>query len=287
MLRPCLICLLLFPLATTAAAAQGLPQRIVSMNLCTDQLLLLLVARERIAALSHFASNPDYSSLAAEAQGIPLNHGQAEEVLNFHPDLVLTSLFSATLTSSLLERLGQRVERLGFANTLNEVHEQIRQVAALTGSETVAETLIAGFSSTIATATAQLRERVAGQKAVFYSVNGVSYGAGTLQHDFLDSLGLRNVAAEAGLQGPAPLPLELLLTAEPAFIFTDRRGQLDRQLAQPLLDHPALQAVARRARVIELSERWFQCAGPQVALAWQALAAQLDEEQIQGAVDAR
>src|SRR5690606_25428764 len=153
--------------------------------------------------------------------------GQAEEVLGFNPDLVLTSLFSATLTASLLERLGQRVERLGFANSLSDVEDQIRTVATLTGREAAAESLIADYQATIAAASTQVRGQVAGQTAVFYSVNGISYGAGPLQHDFLTSLGLRNVAAEAGLHGPAPLALELLLHAEPAFIFTDPRGAVD------------------------------------------------------------
>lgn len=282
MLRTCLFCLLLPPLTLSPAVAQPLPQRIVSMNVCTDQLLLLLVERERIAALSYFAADPAYSLLASEAQGIARNRGQAEEVLGFDPDLVLTSLFSATLTASLLERLGQRVERLGFANSLSEVEDQIRTVATLTGREAAAESLIADYQATIAAASTQVRAQVAGQTAVFYSVNGISYGAGTLQHDFLTSLGLRNVAAEAGLRGPAPLALELLLHAEPAFIFTDPRGAMDQQLAQPLLDHPAMREVARRARVITLSERWFQCAGPQVAMAWQALA-----DTLEGTADAR
>jgi iron complex transport system substrate-binding protein len=274
MRRPYLLVPLLCLLAWTAAAQP--PQRIVSMNLCTDQLLLLLVERERIASLSYFAADPLYSIYADQALGIPGNRGQAEEVLGFSPDLVLTSLFSATLAASLLERLGHRVERLGFANSLEEVYAQIRQVAALTGTQQRAAALIAETDRRIAQHTPQLAP-LAGKSAAFYSANGISYGSATLQHDFLTRLGLRNVAADAGLQGPALLPLELLLANAPDYIFTDPRTLLDSQLAQPLLQHPALQALAEHTRFLVVSERHFQCAGPQVADAWRELARQFPE----------
>ena len=255
--------------------AQPAPRRIVSMNLCTDQLLLLLVDRSRIASLSYFATNPDYSPLAAQAQGIPANRGQTEEVLAFEPDLILTSQFSATLAANLLERLGHPVQRFGFAETADEVYTHIQRVALLTGTQAQGERLIADLLETISREQALLQPRLQGKSAVFFASNGFSYGADTLQHDFLLSLGLRNIAADAGLSGPAPLPLEVLLAAEPDFIFTDRRSALDAQLAHPLMQHPALGALQGRTRMLELPDVLFQCAGPQFAEAYRVLSAQL------------
>ena len=269
----------LIPLLSAFAApiiAQDIPQRIVSMNLCTDQLLLLLVERERIASLSYFAADPAFSYLAAEARGLPLNRGQADEVLAFAPDLILTSQFSATLAANLLERLGGHVERLGFAATADEVYAQIRQVAALTGTNASAETLVRDLQAAIAAEQLRLRPAVQGKSAVFFASNGFSYGANSLQDAFITSLGLRNVAADAGLHGPAQLPLETLIAAEPDFLFTDRRSTLDAQLAYPLMQHPALAALGRKTRLIEIPDALFQCAGPQFAEAYRTLAAQLE-----------
>jgi iron complex transport system substrate-binding protein len=266
---------LVAPLSAPLSAQEG-PQRIVSMNLCTDQLLLLLVDHERIASLSYFASNPAYSYLAAQAQDIPPNRGQADEVLAFAPDLVLTSQFSATLAANLLERLGERVERLGFATTADEVYAQVRQVAALTGTEAQAASLITSMQATIHGEQERLEPRLRGMSAVFFSSNGFSYGAGSLQHEFITSLGLRNVAADAGLYGPAQLPLEALLAAQPDFLFTDTRSAVDAKLAHPLLQHPALAALGTKTRVLELPDALFQCAGPQLAEAYRAFTAQLE-----------
>lgn len=247
------------------------------MNLCTDQLLLLLVERERIASLSYFAANPDYSALAAEARDIAPNRGQAEEVLAFAPDLILTSQFSATLAANLLERLEHPVARLGFAATAEEVYAQIRAVAALTGTLPKAQRLIADIQSSIEAQRQSLLPSLQGKSAAFFMGNGVSYGSNSLQHDFLTSLGLRNVAADAGLSGPALLPLEVLIAAAPDYLFIDRRSKVDAQLANPVLRHPALAQLARHTRLIELPDTLFQCAGPQLAEAYQVLAMQLGE----------
>lgn len=268
--------LFLFLCFALPVAAQPVAQRIVSMNLCTDQLLLLLVERERIASLSYFAGDPAYSYLAAQAEGIPANRGQVDEVLAFEPDLVLTSQFSATLAANLLERLGERVERLGFAATVEEIYGQIRQVAALTGTHAKAEQLILDLQTALRAEQEVLLPALQGKSAVFFASNGFSYGASSLQDAFITSLGLRNIAAEAGLYGPAQLPLETLIAAEPDFLFVERRNKLDTQLAHPLLQHPALAVLENRTRIIEIPDALFQCAGTQLTDAYRMLSAQLE-----------
>lgn len=247
------------------------PTHIVSMNVCTDQLLLLLVDSSRIASLSYLATDPAYSSLATAAAGLPANRGQADEIMALQPDLVLTSAFSATFAANALQRLQQRVERLGFAATREDVFAQIEQVAAWTDTDAAA--LIDSSRARIDAATRALRPLLQGKSAVFLSSNGVAFGAGTLQDDFLQSLGMRNVAADAGLFGPAPLPLELLLAAAPDFIISEPRGAVDQQLAHPLLQHPALQHL--QATSLVLPEHWFDCAGPWLADAYTSLAEQV------------
>lgn len=265
--------LLLAWLAPAMTLAQP-PQRIVSMNVCTDQLLLLLVDPARIASLSRFAADPAWSSLAASAAGITPNRGQADEVVALEPDLVMTSAFSGTFAANVLQRLHYRVERLGFAATREDVYGQITQVAAWTGSDATASRLVATTRARIETSMQQLQPLLAGKRALFLSSNGIAFGSATLQDDFLRSLGLRNVAAEAGLSGPATMPLELLLQSAPDLIISEARGELDRQLAHPYLQHPALAQL--NPRRLNLPDRWFDCAGPWLADAYASVAMQLD-----------
>ena len=59
---------LLIGLLLIAAPAKAAPERIVSLNLCADQMLLALADRGQIAALSHLATDPGISAAAEAAR---------------------------------------------------------------------------------------------------------------------------------------------------------------------------------------------------------------------------
>lgn len=268
--RCCLILpLLLLHLPAATAAAP----RVASMHLCSDQLLVALAQPGQIVSLSYIAADPAYSPIADAAQGHHLNHGQAEELLPLAPDLVLSGAFSTTLAANLLERQGLQVERLGVANSIEDQYAQIRQVGALLGAAGKAEAMVQEMQSALASSTAALRPRLQGKRAAFYSSNGYSYGRGTLQHDFLQSLGLHNSADT--VRGVAQLPLEQLLAAAPDLLFIDRPAQDAAPLAHALLQHPALAALADQLTVVVLPDTLFQCASPLFVTAYQRLEAQL------------
>jgi len=79
---------LFFALALAAPAAAA-PQRVVSLNLCADQFLVLVLPRERIAALSPLAEDPTLSAVAEQARGLPRVRPAAEAVLPLKPDLAV------------------------------------------------------------------------------------------------------------------------------------------------------------------------------------------------------
>ncbi|RLA20277.1 MAG: ABC transporter substrate-binding protein, partial [Gammaproteobacteria bacterium] len=92
-MRDLILCLVIALLPGAAFSAK--PQRIVSLNLCADQLLLQLAEPKAIASLTHLAADPELSYLAEEATNYPLNYGSAEEILQLDPDLILAGSFTA------------------------------------------------------------------------------------------------------------------------------------------------------------------------------------------------
>src|SRR5690606_31849175 len=176
-------------------AAGSAPLRLASMNLCSDQLLLLLAPRERIVSLSHLVADPAHSPFAAQAAGLHLNHAQAEELLPLQPDLVLGGQFSATLASNLLQRFGLPVLRLGVANSLQDIQSQVMTVADAIGETHAAEAMLQALDAEIDGLRQVLIPHTQGKRALFYSSNGVAAGSNTLQDDFLRSLGMQNAAA--------------------------------------------------------------------------------------------
>ena len=107
--RALVLCLLGWLAATSPSSAEEAPKRIVSLNLCTDQLVMMLAEREQIAAVSYHAVNPDTSNLAAEALSLPITSTLAEDVITLKPDLVIAGTFTTRPTISLLRRLGVNV----------------------------------------------------------------------------------------------------------------------------------------------------------------------------------
>src|SRR3981081_1028683 len=84
------------------ARAAGLP-RIVSMNVCTDQLLITLADPSQIVGLSRFSRDAWQSWAADNARRYPILSGGAEDVLVLRPDIVVASLFDKRSTRELLK----------------------------------------------------------------------------------------------------------------------------------------------------------------------------------------
>ena len=65
------------------------PKRVVSLNMCADQLVIALADRSQIAGLTEWARDPELSFYADRAKNLPFTHRSAEEVLERRPDLVI------------------------------------------------------------------------------------------------------------------------------------------------------------------------------------------------------
>src|SRR5262245_34649449 len=88
------------------AAAASPPQRIMSLKVCTDELLLDLVPASRIASVTFLSREAAGLKFWPQAASIPINHGSAEEILAARPDLILTDLFMAPHLRPLLAKTG-------------------------------------------------------------------------------------------------------------------------------------------------------------------------------------
>ncbi len=248
------------------------PQRVVSLNLCADQLVLQLLERRRIASISFVGADPLYSPVAEEAAGIPLNHGQAEEVLRFNPDdLVVAGAFTSRATVHLLRRLGFEVLELGLPRDIPTVKAQVRRVAEALGAQARGEALLADFEQRLAEAAAEQGGPAPG--AVIYEANGIAIGSGELAHAALEAAGLRNVASDRlGLSGPAPLPLEKLVMVSPDVLVLQVNEDAAPSIATQVLSHPALKAVKEGAVPVVIPRYLWACGGVHLAEAIARLA---------------
>ena len=97
-------------------------------------------------------------------------------------------------------------------------------------------------------------------------------GAGTLADSVMRAAGLRNLAAELGLSGQTPLPLEFLIAHRPDIVILPARLSDAPSLADLAGGHPALRALTgtRFGRFVPAGA--WACGGPFVIEAVRALA---------------
>jgi iron complex transport system substrate-binding protein len=251
--------------AQIAVEAGAKPARIVSLDLCADQLLIELVERERIAAVTHLAASPQDSAIWEKAKGIPITRGAAEDVLRYRPDLVLAGPFGVAPTVSLLRRLKANVVVVPLASDLDGVRTAVRIVAAAIGEEARGEATIAAFDRRLAAVAAALPTQGQAPTAIVYKMGGeVSVGGG-LADAALAAAGFRNKAFEYRLTRGGQAPLELLLAAPPDLLVLTRAADELRTTVGDNLRHPGLAVLRRQRASIEVPERFWLCGTPHIA----------------------
>lgn len=241
----------------------------MSLNLCTDQLAMTLAEPEQLISVSFLAREPDLSILHEKAQGFPVNRGLAEEVFLEKPDLVVTGTYSLHNTTALLKHLGFRIEEFSFVQTLDTIPGEIRRMGVLLGQEARAEKLADDFSrelDAIAKSQCDMRPTM-----IAYDQNGVALGSGTLADSVMQAAGFANLAADLGLVGVAPFPLEQVIAARPDVIVTSASEGAP-TLGEHVPRHPAIAALPDTRIGAFVPAGAWSCGSPAVIEAVRALA---------------
>ena len=233
-----------------AGAAEAAPRRVASLNLCTDELLLMLGRRDQIVSVTHLARNPAETSLWREARRHARNDGSLVSVAGLRPDLVLTMGGGARDRVRIAGRLGIEVLDLPFPQTLADIEESGRRVAAALGRPAAAAPILSRM--------AKLRETAPtrGVEAVWLGGGGRSVAADGLAAQWMRLAGLR----QRRLIGDR-ISLEQLLVRPPPVLLRSeyRSGQYSNE--QRWLAHPLAKGTDR-SRTIPTDGRVWTCMGP-------------------------
>ncbi|MGZ2411369.1 iron complex transport system substrate-binding protein [Sphingomonas sp. F9_3S_D5_B_2] len=231
-----------------ALLAASLPLRVASLNLCTDEYLLLLAEPRQVASVSYLSRDPLESPLWRTARGFRGNRGSVEDVLALRPDLVLTMGGGGRASALLAGRLRLRSVDVPYASDLAGVAANLRMVAKALGRPTRAEPWVARLRALEDSAPSPV-------DAAFVSGSGDSLAAGSFGAQWLRLAGYRQRSLPGGR-----LTLETLLTNPPnTLIRSDyRSGQMSsgvRWLRNPIVRHA-------RSRQVATDGRPWTCLGP-------------------------
>ncbi|MGB6185899.1 MAG: ABC transporter substrate-binding protein, partial [Sphingopyxis granuli] len=243
------------------------PQRVVSLNLCADQLLLALADRDRIAGLTRNATDPGMSAAAAAARGLPLIRNAAEQILVAAPDLIVGMPASGSAAVAALPRGSFRTLDLPTADSFDVIRRTIRLTATALGHPARGEALIARMERDLAGVPRPGRGRV----AAYYQRRGYMTGTGTLIDEMMGRVGLVNLAAKLGKPPLSQLSLEEMVAANPDFLIVESASDTITDQGSEMLHHPALRGIPR----LSVPEAWTVCGGPAYGAAVHRLAGQI------------
>lgn len=234
------------PASALALAAEA-AVRAASLNLCTDEYLLLLARPEQIASVSHLSRDPLESTLWRAARRHAGNSGTLEAVAGKRPTLLLTMGGSGGDRLRIAGRLGMRVLDLPFPSSPEEVVTQARQVARALGRPRAADPYAAALARLRASQPLLKGGALLGQAGNSIAPDGLS-------------------AAWLGLAGyfqPAlpgnRLTLEQLATQPPKWLIRSDYRSTQQSRGQAWLSHPLVRRL--EPRTLRTDGRPWTCGG--------------------------
>ncbi|MGE4429522.1 MAG: ABC transporter substrate-binding protein [Sphingobium sp.] len=253
--------------AAEGGAAEGgkAPQRVVSVNLCADQLVLALADRGQIAGLTRYAVDPEMSGEAARAKGLPILAGSAEEILTINPDLVIGMPASGSAALMMLKGRHYPTLDLPLAERYEDIVATIRQVAAALGHEARGEALIARMDAELAILP---KAPGGGAIAAYYQRRGYMTGTGTLVDDLMNRMGLVNLARRLDKPVLSRVSLEEMVAARPDYLIVESATDRVNDQGTEMLHHPVLRDIPR----ISIPQAWTVCGSPAYVRAAQVMA---------------
>jgi iron complex transport system substrate-binding protein len=225
-------------LASHAAYASAGPRHVMSLSMCTDDLLLELLPPERIASVTYYARDPSNSYLWPQAARVRINFGTIEEVLAEKPDLVLAGTYTTPTARALLKKLHFPLLEVAPAANFDDVRVVTRLVAHALDVDAKGEALIAKMDATLKELAASKPAQVI--RVAAWGEGGSIPGKGTMFDAILTAAGGTNIAAADDNLAYASFDMEQLVMAHPDILayasnITDTPG-LNTDLAQ----HPLI-----------------------------------------------
>jgi iron complex transport system substrate-binding protein len=236
--------------ALAAPAASAPPRRVASLNLCTDELLLLLGDPRQIVSVSHLGQNPAETALWRAGRVYRRNDGSLASLAGLRPDLVLTMGGGVRDRTGVAARLGMKMLDLPYPQRLGDVEASVAAVAAALGRVERGRVLIESIARLKRTAPAMSAD------TIWLGGGGRSVAATGLAADWMRLAGLR----QRPLRGDR-VSLEQLLVHPPAVLLRSdyRQGQYSSE--QRWLSHP-LAARPKAGRTLQTDGRPWTCMGP-------------------------
>lgn len=210
----------------TKLALEDKPQRVISLSISTDEIVLDLLPPERIAGITTLADKPSISNVVEKAKLVPnrVYGNSPESLLKHKPDLIILPDFIKPEVITTLRDFGLKVYVYKTQKNLKDVRKIIRDIGMLVGEETKAEGLIKAMDQRVNFVQSRLQTipKEKYKRVAYIRSNGAYYSKESSFHDICRHAAAKDATLDLHLGQAGPVGKEQLVLLNPdAFIVVD------------------------------------------------------------------
>jgi len=263
-------------LAFNGHAQAESPRRIVSMNLCADQIVLQLAAAGTIVSVSLLTADPEESPVAHLTRGMILNNGQVEEIVALKPDLIVAGRYTTGAAKILLKRLGYRLVEVDVPLTFEDMYKTYRSLGSILDRSDETERFLAGLSNRLEALEKRVNQRRFGSILIL-DANGFTVGRPSLADQILSQIGLVNIATHLRIGDHGRLSMEDIIISRPDHLVRMAYRTDVPSLANLMLSHPALAKYFGQSAIISVARSWLNCGGSSLVHAAETILSSIEQ----------
>ncbi len=205
----------------TEVTLQNKPEKIVSMPLWACEMLMSMVDKSRIAAMTYYADDAKVSNIAAEAKGVgKRTETNAEKIIAMQPDLVLVDNMADANVIKQLRDANMTVYLLDTPSNMEQIKDNLKVLGNIVDEKAKAQDLINWMEQKLKAVSDKIELMTEDQKQTVldYSEMGSTSGKGTNFDDIVTRAGLINPVSKEGLEGWPELSKEMIIKYNPQII---------------------------------------------------------------------
>lgn len=201
------------------------PERILSLSLSTDEILVDLVDENRIVGLSQWSDSSAIANNYAKTRNIKhkLRSSNIEQILALQPDLVIVTSFFSEELLEFMRGLGLKIYVYPTLTTINDIKNSIHALGKAVGEPQRAQQLVQGMDDKLDFVTSKLQTVPNKGKTVIHMEGDLAYYSPDISfNDICRYAGAENVIQKLQAQQVRFLSKEEILSLNPdVFIVTD------------------------------------------------------------------
>lgn len=239
------------------SADKNLP-KVISLDYCADQFVLLLSDQEQITAVSKAAEDV-YSFYRDRANGLAKTSSTIEEVIIMKPDVAVQTYSAAAHMGEMTERSGISLIATAYGSDPKTVYKNIEMIGKAVGQQKRAIEFNNNYKNRLKKLERTPKSKL---RLAYITPSGVTAGKGTSVDDVIKLSGFENYAVTKGYNGWVDLPLENLILDPPdAFITSFFERDAVTQSRWSLSRHDFLYKMMNEIPTINLPSTHMSCNG--------------------------